>query len=302
MLERLRVIFNGHTREEIACAAQILLEDIVLRYIHGAVRRTGCGNVCLSGGIFANIRLNQKIWELNGIKSVYVFPHMGDGGLACGAGALASVEASDIKGPREIETPFLGPYLDDTSANHFPRELPASVAKLLASRKVVGIVRGRMEYGPRALGHRSILAEPTDTKMKCWLNQRLNRTDFMPFAPVILEGRVKQYFKTPDKFELCGKYMTSTVDVTRLCMEKAPGIVHIDGTARPQIVSRANNPFIHEVLLEFEKLTGLPLCVNTSFNMHDEPIINSSKDAIEALRNGTVDALVLADRIVENNK
>jgi carbamoyltransferase len=168
----------------------------------------------------------------------------------------------------------------------------AIIAQYLADHKIVGLVIGRAEYGPRALCHRSILVEainPTITKI---LNEKLERSDFMPFAPVILEEFAPQYFKEYPKGAYAAQFMTVCYNTTELCKQKAPAIVHVDGTVRPQIVNKENNPFIYEVLTHYYKLTGLPICINTSFNRHEEPIVNTIEDAEKELRAGRIEVLI----------
>lgn len=152
-----------------------------------------------------------------------------------------------------------------------------------------------MEYGPRALGHRSILAEPTDVTMMDWLNKRLGRTEFMPFAPMILEEAAPRYFTNFAKSADAARFMTITLDVTEEGKRRAPGIVHKDGTARPQTISTREQPLLHRALTRYEELTGLPLCINTSFNKHEEPIVCKPEDAIREFQRGGVDTLVMGN-------
>jgi carbamoyltransferase len=151
-----------------------------------------------------------------------------------------------------------------------------------------------MEYGPRALGNRSILADPTDTTINDWLNKRLKRTEFMPFAPSSLDSAAPSYYRNYAKGAYPARFMTITFDCIGESL-KAKAVVHVDGTARPQVVSREQNPQYHTILREHEKLTGIPLFVNTSFNMHEEPIVRSPYDAIRAYKLGSVDTLAIGN-------
>ena len=288
--------------EELSAGAQRVLEETFVQTVRDAYARYKIPHVLLAGGTFANVRLNQKLLEVPGIESVYVHPHMGDGGMPVGSALLFS--AQNGAKPHSISDVYWG---DDWSDTAIRAELerahgvqwkrhdnPAdAIGSAMAAKKVVGIFHGRMEYGPRALGHRSILAEPTDPTMMEWLNRRLCRTEFMPFAPIIIEEEAPNYFKNFAASEYASRFMTITTDCTPLCKEKAPGVVHKDGTARPQSVRRETDPYLHGALRSFQKQTGLPLAINTSFNKHEEPIVGSPADAISELKRSGVDVLFL---------
>ena len=149
------------------------------------------------------------------------------------------------------------------------------IARLLADDAVVARFNGRMEYGPRALGNRTILYRPNDPSVNYWMNDALKRTEFMPFAPVSLTEESHKLFKGLKGAENTARFMTITFDCTDWMAENCPGVVHIDNTARPQLVDSNDNPSMHRVLGEYQKLTGLPCLINTSFNMHEEPIVCS---------------------------
>ncbi|MGQ0720111.1 MAG: carbamoyltransferase C-terminal domain-containing protein [Candidatus Eiseniibacteriota bacterium] len=294
----------GHLSiQELSSGAQRILDEAFVETTAEAIRRYGTGNIVLAGGTFANVRTNLRIREVPGVESVFVFPHMGDGGIALGSALLFHGEnggwpvgtIDDLYwGDGWTETQIRA-ELESASGIRFERlEEPAeAIASALARKEVVGIFQGRMEYGPRALGHRSILAEPTDTTMMDWLNKRLARTEFMPFAPIILEEEAPRYFENFEGNAYPAKFMTICLRCTPLCREKAPGVVHLDGTARPQTVNRVRDAYIHRALTRYRDLTGLPLSINTSFNKHEEPIVGSPADAISELKRGAVDQLFL---------
>ena len=237
---------------------------------------------------------------------------MGDGGLAVGAAQLAFFE-NRKKFKREFQNDF---YLGDVAKkieiktvledNGFHCEsftntkLQAKkIAKLLQEGRILGMVKGKMEFGPRALCNRSIIASPSDSEINTTLNQRLKRTEFMPFAPVIRIENLERLF--PDlKYPLPTKYMTITARVNPELQSIIPAVVHIDGTARPQTISKIGDPLMHEILLEFERLTEIPALINTSFNAHEEPIVYTAYDALRAFRSGAVDELVINDSIIHN--
>jgi carbamoyltransferase len=155
-----------------------------------------------------------------------------------------------------------------------------------------------MEYGPRALGNRSILADPTDQKINDWLNKRLKRTEFMPFAPSVLDSGAPDYYQNYKAGDYPARFMTITFDDTDEA-QKAPAVVHVDNTTRPQVVSRKNNPRYHKILEHYQDKTGLPIFVNTSFNIHEEPIVCSPGDAIRSHLKGTTDVLVMGNWVLD---
>lgn len=156
-----------------------------------------------------------------------------------------------------------------------------------------------MEYGPRALGNRSIFASPLNRDINDELNYRLKRTNFMPFAPAIMEEYANDYLLDWTPTQLAARFMTMAYDGTALCNEKAPAIVHVDGTIRPQVVRKMDNPRFHSIIKNFFKITGVPLIINTSFNLHEEPIVCHPSDAIKAFKENACDVLVLNNFWVE---
>lgn len=309
-LDKLQKIVNAFPREDVAGAAQQRFEEVITELIAAAVKRTGITDIVTSGGDFANVRLNQKIRELPGVTSFFVHPHMGDGGLSTGAALAMWGEFASNPKPIPLETVYFG---DEFSDAQIEAELKKSgleykkyknvekaVAKLLANGKVVARFNGRMEYGPRALGNRTILADPTDASINDWLNKRLNRTEFMPFAPVVLHEMGDTYFKNYSENEYPCSFMTMTLDA-KPAAKKCKAVIHVDGTARPQGIKESQNPSYYKILKEYYKLTGLGMLVNTSFNMHEEPIVHTPHDAIRSFNQGCVEALAIGSFIVEQD-
>jgi carbamoyltransferase len=181
-----------------------------------------------------------------------------------------------------------------------PDRMAGTVARLLADGFVVARFDGRMEYGPRALGNRSILYRPDEPSVNDWLNKRLGRTEFMPFAPVVLAEDAHLYFEGLKGAEDSARFMTITFDCTPLMREACPGVVHIDGTARPQIIHEADNPSYYAVVREFKRLTDLACVVNTSFNIHEEPIVCTPHDAVRAFQAGHLDVLAIGPFLALN--
>jgi carbamoyltransferase len=314
-IDYLNKYFATEKKEDIAAAAQKLLEDLMVRYVKSFLIETGLENVVLAGGVFANVKVNQRIAEIPGVASVFIHPNMGDGGTATGAAYLAWAGHMEQTGkkfyPRKITEVYYGPEYSDTdihgevarsgfSYNHH-NDVEKKVACLVSQKKIVGRFHGRMEYGPRALGNRSILADPTDKTINDWLNQRLKRTEFMPFAPSVKYEAATQIFKGFKPGEDASAFMTITFDVEKSWQERAAAVCHVDGTARPQVVKSDVNPSYHKILTEYERLTGLPLMVNTSFNAHEEPIVCSPRDAVKALADGCIDVLAIGNFVVGNS-
>lgn len=296
---------SQYKKKDVAAWLQDNVEKQICGLIKYWVDTTGIKDLVLSGGVFSNVKLNQRIHEIDGVKSVYIFPQMDDAGLSVGAAFLAG----DTK-QGELTHLFLGPeYSEDaikkTLLQHKMKfshleNIEAEIAHLLAEGHVVARFNGRMEYGPRALGNRSILCQPTDVKVNDWLNKKLKRTEFMPFAPSVLAEHTTKCFENVKGAEHAAKFMTITFDCTNWMKQHCPGVVHVDGTARPQLVSIEDNNSFYKIIREYHKLTGLPCIINTSFNMHEEPIVCSPDDAIRAFKQARLDYLAIANYLAKN--
>ncbi len=291
------------SREEVASAAQQILEEAVVAYVAHWVQETGVGHVAVAGGVFANVKLNQHIAALPEVDSLWVIPHMGDGGLAAGA-ALGAAGAT----PTRLSHAYWGPSFTDKECRqalatagikrHRPKDAVDKVARLLAKGKVVGRFHGGMEWGPRALGNRSILARPHDPTVNDWLNERLGRSEFMPFAPVVRVEDAERYFLGTPKAMDAARFMTVCFETTARFQEECPAAVHVDGTARPQFIDADTQPELHKLLGAVGDLTGTPVLINTSFNLHEEPIVCTPSDAIRAWQGATLDVLWLGEQVL----
>jgi carbamoyltransferase len=292
-------------REDVAAAAQRSLEEVVCRHLEVFGRQTR--RLAVAGGVFANVRLNQRIADLPFIDEIYVFPIMGDGGLSIGSAWLAHAELTNTR-PEPLVTCYLGPPPGDgeieavlrTSGLKHRRfdDAPYEIGTQLAKSRVVARCTGGMEFGPRALGHRSILFAASDPSVNDWLNNRLHRSEFMPFAPATLADEADKFYRNLSECRTSAKFMTITRDCTPEMKERAPAAVHLDGTARPQIVSQQDHPDLHAILSSYRSLTGEPTVINTSFNMHEEPIVCTAEDAVRAFVAAELDVLALGDFIV----
>lgn len=296
-----------YKREDIAAAYQKVLEDIVCNFVEYHLRKYQQTQIALAGGLFANVRANQKIAELPGVKEVFIHPGMGDVGVGTGAALQITSENQKIRSYYLQDVYFGSEYSDDEIKNALNKyslkyekhdKIEKKIAELLAKGKIIGRFNGRMEYGPRALGNRSILVQATDADINDSLNKKLNRTEFMPFAPVVLMEDAEKCFINIHKAKHASTFMTITFDCTEFMKKSMPAAVHVDGTARPQLIAKEINPSYYEIISEYKKLTGIPGVVNTSFNMHEEPIVCSPEDAIRGFLDGRLDYLAIGDYLV----
>jgi carbamoyltransferase len=305
---------KSFNREDLASSMQQVLEEVCCAYVQHWVEKTGCGEVALAGGVFANVKLNQRIHELKNVHSVFIHPGMGDEGLAVGAAFALEVISSStsslkISATKLSDVYFGSTYSEKEIAHAITKEglqaehvqgIEQKIAELLAQGYVVARFDGRMEYGPRALGNRSILYQSTDPTVNDWLNKRLKRTEFMPFAPVTLEEFVDQCYENLDGARYPAKFMTITFNCTDWMKKHCPAVVHVDGTARPQIINKQTNPSYYTIVDEYRKITGLPSVINTSFNMHEEPIVCTPEDAIRAFKDGHLDYLAIGNYLLKH--
>jgi carbamoyltransferase len=291
---------------DVAAAYQHVLEVVACRYVAHYLEQTGIDSVALSGGVVANVKLNQRLKALPGVKRLFIHPNMGDGGCGTGAALLEFLGNAQLRTP--LSDVFFGPAYTEAEIEEslgkaklaFDRCSPieTKIAALLADGNVIARFNGRMEYGPRALGNRSILYHSREPEVNQWLNQRLGRTEFMPFAPATLYEHRHSCYIDVDGADYAAQFMTITFDCTDKMRRDSPAAVHVDGTARPQLVTASSNPSFYRVLTEYHKLTGIPSVINTSFNMHEEPIVASPDDAVRAFLQGNLDYLAIGDFLV----
>jgi len=304
--EFLRDAAQGHSREDISAAAQKRLEDVAVELVRRFLAETGMRHVALNGGVFANVKLNQRIAELPEVDSIFVFPAMSDTGNAVGAVLLDLAErdpAAFARACRPLEDVYWGPSYSDAQIEAELRAnglewrrldeatLVETAADAIHAGRIVGWFQGRMEFGPRALGNRSMLARPTDASINDWLNERLDRSEFMPFAPSVLEEHADALFENVAKARHTARFMTITFNVRPDWRARIPAVVHVDGTARPQLVDRGSNPLYHRLISAYHARSGIPLVLNTSFNVHEEPIVCAPREAVRAFVERRVDCL-----------
>ena len=295
-------------KPDLAAAVQRQFEHAVLRYVQAAAQQTGQRHLVLAGGCFANVRLNQRVLELPEVDSVYIHPAMSDQGISLGA-ALAYLASKYRPLPFIFENVFLGP--EPTRAQmaaaiqafgltaEQPTEMAAEAARLLVEGNIVARVDGPMEYGLRALGNRSILYQTQDPELQSKLNKKLSRAPYMPFCPVTMEPHAAKCYRDVELAAEASRFMTIGFYATDWMKQHSPGVVHIDGTVRPQVLRADDNPGMYRILERYHELTGNPSLMNTSFNMHSEPIVSTPHEACQAFVKADLDYLILGPYLVK---
>jgi len=298
---------------DLAASVQLVTEEIGRAFIRYWLRRSGLSNIAVAGGVFANVKFNQRIHELDGLKNFFVHPAMDDSGLSVGSALAAIIEFSGndpMTFSHRLPNVYLGSAFHEKEVDSaiknssfeakYDNKIHESIANLLAQGYVVARFTGRMEYGPRALGHRSILYQTTDTSVNDWLNKNLNRTEFMPFAPATLAEHANSCYEGLRGAEDSARFMTVTFNCTSGMKTKSPGVVHIDGTARPQIADPETSQDLYKILSAYYRISGIPSLINTSFNMHEEAIVCTPEDALRSFKNGGLDYLAIGNWLISN--
>ena len=321
-IDRAFVDLFGPTREsgaeleqryaDIAASIQLVTEDAMLALARRARQLSGSENLCLAGGVALNVLANARILRESGFKRVWIQPAAGDAGGCLGAAAY--LHHTVLRNPRaeRMETAYLGPSYSNAEIHDFLERsgvpftvleddaIAPTVAQFLAENAVVGWFQGRMEFGPRALGARSILANPTDPTTKDTLNAKIkHREAFRPFAPSTLLEAASTYFEFGGPLpDVESPFMLLTARVRPHMQHLLPAITHLDGTARVQTVSRAQNRLYYALIEEFGKLTGVPVLVNTSFNVQGEPIVCTPEEAFNSFAHTDMDYLVMGNALI----
>jgi len=310
----LKSIAKDVHREDVAASIQKVLEDVMVLSIERLLDRNPSRHLGVAGGIFANVRLNRVLTERLPIDRFFVFPAMGDEGLPVG-GALSYLlkrdglaqwlghrtELRDLYLGRDYTATVDGVLAATPGVMKTDEDVVEGAARRLGMGQLGGIYTGRMEFGSRALGARSILANPAQREVHDILNRRLNRTEFMPFAPVIAAHRAADVFEINPVNAYACRFMTITCNVRPHWRDRLPGIVHVDGSARPQTIEREINPLYFDILSAFERATGLPVLINTSFNVHEEPIVNRPAECARALVDERIDFVVTERAIYQRS-
>jgi carbamoyltransferase len=290
---------------DIAHSLQKVLEETVLQLTQWLYDKTGAENLCMAGGVALNCVLNAVIRDKGPFKNIWVQPAAGDAGTALGAAMWIDRKFSKAAAMQKMQHAYWGPAYSDADVETLLQwmkvpyrklnNIAAETASILAQNKVIGWFQGRMEFGPRALGSRSILASPVDADMQQKLNEIKDREDFRPVAPVVMEDKAGEWFENAT----VSPFMLFVYNVNSDKADKIPAVRHVDGTARIQTVNRDQHQLYYDLLHEFNKLTGVPVLINTSFNTRGEPIVCSPKDAIACFWTSPFDALVINSFLLE---
>ena len=295
-------------RADLACAGQLVFEKYMKALISNLHAKGKSDNLVLGGGCALNSSFNGKILEHTPFTSAHVPCAPGDDGNALGAAFLAYFEDNpDQRHLPSWKTPYLGSmicrdslkrilsFVPSEHITQHPGTIHREVANKLAEGNIIGWVQGRAEFGPRALGNRSILADPRPSEMKDLINKKVKfRENFRPFAPSVMDEFANEWFEAP----ISSPYMSFTQKWRKASFEKVPAVVHKDGTGRLQTVSKQSNPKYHSLISEFHKITGIPIILNTSFNVMGKPIINSVEDAITVFHTTGLDFLCIDDYLI----
>jgi carbamoyltransferase len=311
LLKRKQEFENDKNILDFAHCLQLVTEEVVLKFMDELHRDfPNVKKLCFSGGLFANVKLNQKINELPWVEEIFITPPMGDEGLALGCALWKSNQIGELSKPLKIDNVRFGIEYSDEQIYEMSRDHkvfrykyePSMIAQDINDGKVIGWFQGGMEFGPRALGSRSILVRPTDYTTHSYLNEKLNRHDTMPFAPMVLEEEFDNIF-TCGKSKYAAQFMTVCYSTKDEWIEKIPAVIQkSDKTARPQVVNQTNNPMVWELMKEYQSLSDIPVLLNTSFNIHNEPIIENPNHAFTHLVNNVVDKLVIGNYVYESRR
>ena len=294
-------------RKDIAATAQNLLEKCVLALVKNLVETTGIDKICLAGGTALNIDMNGAILESGLVKDIFVQPAANDAGTALGA-ALYVHKQNSSKKIEPMKHAYLGPEFDDDEIEIDIKDsglkyrklsnVAEEVAELISQNKIIGWMQGRSEFGPRALGCRSLLANPTDMEMWKKVNVVKDREYWRPLAPSILEESMDEYF---NNFGAKSPFMLLKFKVKEEKIPKIPAVVHVDGSARPQSVSGDTNQMYYDLIKKFEEIQGVPILMNTSLNLRGVPIVNNPQDALETLAFSKMDYMCIGNYLVSRN-
>jgi carbamoyltransferase len=292
---------------EISAALQQITEETLTHMLTWLYKKTKQKNLVVSGGVFMNSVFNGKIQELTPFKNIFISSCPDDSGIAVGAAAYVHHDILGLPRMQPQEHNYWGPEFSDKEIKDAigkyklkatkVQKVERHAAKLLADGKIIGWFQGRMEFGQRALGNRSILADPRRANMKDLVNRVIKyREAFRPFAPSVLEERAAEYFECSPDARV--PFMERVFTIRKEKQKEIPAVTHIDGSGRLQTVSKRTNPRYYKLISEFEKLTGVPVVLNTSFNLKGEPIVMTPTDALRTFHSSGLDALVLGSYVL----
>jgi carbamoyltransferase len=301
--------------KDMAASLQKLLEEILIKILNHIYKVTGQKNICIAGGVGLNSVANGKILKNTPFENIYIQPAAGDAGGSIGTAFYIyntllkqprrQVQVSAFLGP-EFSTEEIKQFLEANKINYQTfadqKELISKVAKLIYDNNVVGWFQGRMEWGPRALGSRSILSNPTNPKMKDILNLKVkHREAFRPFAPVICLEDANEYFEADNPIPLPTDFMLMVYPIKKEKQPLIPAVTHVDGSGRLQTIRRQQNPLYYDLVKEFGRLSGVPILINTSFNIRGEPIVCTPYDAYRCMMGTGIDYLIIDKFLVRRD-
>jgi len=293
-----------NTYKDIAYAVQTKLEESVLNLTKRLVEQTLIKNICIAGGVGYNCKMNGEILKLDCVDDIFIQPIAGDNGSSLGSSLVLSNELG-LKSFSKMYDVYLGPEYSNEEIEEalkskdisyeYHDDIEGVCGELISKGKIIGWFQGRMECGPRALGNRSILADPTDPKMKDKVNYRVkHREPWRPFCPTMLKGAEEEFLTDPYP----SPFMILAFDVIIKRVKDVPAVVHVDGTTRPQILEKNINPKFWRLIKSFEEVTSIPMVLNTSFNKRGEPIVCTPVDAIKCFQRTKMDALAIGNYLV----
>lgn len=309
-LKQLKTILWNYPSEQFACMAQRALEKTAVDLVHYYLQKTGMRNIAAAGGVFSNIKMNMALAALPRTGRVYIFPHMGDGGLSIGAAMATNRERCNIT-HYDLQDLYLGPAFDGQEIRSAiagvkginlieRKDREQKAAEVILNGEVILWFQGRMEAGPRALGNRSILARPDDRSIKDRLNLILKkRVWYQPFCPSILAEDAESLLELAGQNISDNPFMTMAFRVRKEHQRFMEGVINIDGTCRPHFV-RDENPAFRKLLLAIKKELGFGVLLNTSFNIHGEPLVCSPSEAVKMMKQSGIAYLFMEDVIIEN--
>jgi len=301
---------NRH--KDIAAALQMLTEDILTKILVHVKNETKQDNLVYSGGVALNSVFNGKISQKTGFKKIWIQPSSSDSGTSLGAALFSYHSVLKHKTRTELKHVYLGPDYSNQKIKYFlenkgipyiqfssKKKLVKKVAKLIFENNVIGWFNGRMEFGPRALGNRSILANPLNPKMQAIINKKVkHREGFRPFAPVVCKDDISKFFDTSNLDIQSSKFMLMVLPFKKKWHNNLNSVMHIDKTGRLQSINKSYNPVYYDLIKQFGKISKVPILLNTSFNVRGEPIVCSPKDAYNCFMNTQIDYLVIGNFLI----
>ncbi|PIN98975.1 MAG: hypothetical protein COT90_01755 [Candidatus Diapherotrites archaeon CG10_big_fil_rev_8_21_14_0_10_31_34] len=299
--------------KDIAAALQLITEEVITKILNQVYNETKCENIVLAGGVALNSVSNGKILKNTQFKNIWIQPAASDAGTSIGTANYIFNSILGNKRNYEMTNAFLGPEFSTQEIKNFfeenkikysefknEKEIIKTTAKLIYENKIVSWFQGRMEFGPRALGNRSILANPCNPEMQNILNKKVkHREPFRPFAPAVCSEDASKYFEVDNPIPKPTDFMLMVYPVKKEFKKKLPAVTHINGTARPQTINREQNNLYYDLIKEFGKLSGISVLVNTSFNVNGEPIVCTPLDAFNCMMRTGIDFLVIDKFLVK---